>query len=132
MLVLSTKENKFMNLKIEDLVGNYTILGSNQDKSENTYKGILSLELNSNNRIDAKWLINNQQEQLGTGFFKDNILVINFYYTGDDGIILKGVVVYRCLTKDILDGFWSEKHGDPLYLGKEQCFRIKTEKTTIH
>ena len=39
--------------------------------------------------------------------------------------IYKGVVVYKCISKDILDGFWSEKHANPLYLGKERCFRIK-------
>jgi len=35
------------------------------------------------------------------------------------------VVVYRCISSDILDGFWSEKYGDPLYMGTERCFRIK-------
>ena len=119
-------------MTIEDLVGNYNIIGSNQDESEHTYKGTLSLSLNLDNRIAAKWLISNQQEQVGTGFFNDNILVINFNYKGDDHLILKGVVVYRCITKDILDGFWSEKHGNPLYLGKEQCFRIKAEKEIIN
>lgn len=42
----------------------------------------------------------------------------------EDRKIYKGVAVYRCITKDILDGFWSEKHGNPLYLGSEYCVRI--------
>lgn len=111
-------------MNIEDLVGNFQIIGSNQDAEENNYKGTLSLTLDSNNRIKAKWIINNDQLQLGSGFFRDNILVINFNYEGEDAQIYKGVAVYRCLSKDLLDGFWSEKHGNPLYLGKERCFRI--------
>ena len=72
----------------------------------------------------ANWLINENQTQSGTGFFKDNILVINFNYLGDNNLTYKGVVVYRCITNDILDGFWSEKHGDPRFLGEERCFKI--------
>jgi hypothetical protein len=116
--------NKFQKaMNIEDLIGNFQIIGSNQDAEENNYKGTLTLTLDLNNRIKAKWLINNDQLQTGTGFFRDNILVINFKYQGEDSKTYKGVAVYRCLSKDLLDGFWSEKHGNPLYLGKERCFR---------
>lgn len=38
-------------MTIQDLVGEFQILGSNQDEKENTYKGILSLTLDENNRI---------------------------------------------------------------------------------
>ncbi|MBB4804611.1 hypothetical protein HNP37_004708 [Flavobacterium nitrogenifigens] len=114
-------------MTIQDLVGNYAISGSNQDESnEITYKGVLTLTLDQNNRIKAEWIINNSQIQKGNGFFKDNILVINFRYKGDDHKIYKGVAVYRCMNKDILDGFWSEKHGNPLYLGSEYCLRMET------
>lgn len=114
-------------MTIQDLVGNFSISGSNQDESNQiTYKGILSLSLDKNNRITAKWVINNLQIQKGHGFFKDNILVINFNYKGDDNKTYKGVAVYRCITKDVLDGFWSEKHGNPLYLGTEHCLRLET------
>lgn len=119
-------------MNIEELVGTYSIIGSNQDASENTYNGTLTLALDTTNRIQAKWLIQNDQEQIGTGFFKDNILVINFSYKGEDQKTFKGVVVYRCISADILDGFWSEKHGDPLHLGSERCFRIKTEKELLN
>lgn len=114
-------------MTIQDLIGTYSISGSNQE--ENTaraYKGILTLSLDENNRIIAHWFINNSQEQRGTGFFKDAILVINFNYYGEDNKIYKGVAVYRCLTKDVLEGFWSEKHGNPLYLGVEHCLRLET------
>lgn len=110
-------------MNVKDLVGTFNIVGSNQDGEENNYKGTLSLAVETNNRITAKWLINNEQLQIGSGFFRDNILVINFNYKGENEKIFKGVVVYRCLSKDLLDGFWSEKHGDPLYLGTELCFR---------
>ena len=114
-------------MTIENLVGEYSIIGSNQDSDNNEYKGILKLVL-KNNLIIAKWLINDEQEQNGIGFFHDNILVINFNYIGNDLKNYKGTVVYKCLTKNILDGFWSEEHGNPLYLGSEQCFKIN--KTT--
>jgi len=116
---------------IQDLVGTYTIIGKNQKDTEINYTGTLRLSLDENNRIRAKWLINTEQEQVGTGFFKDNILVINFNYIGTANGVLKGVVVYRCISKDILDGFWSEKHGNPLYLGEERCFRVKDEEEQL-
>lgn len=119
-------------MKIQDIIGDYTIQGSNQDATDAHYTGTLSLTLNENNRILAHWLINKEQQQFGTGFFKDNILVINFNYLAEDTKTYKGVVVYRCITKDILDGFWSEKHGDPLFLGEEHCFRIKEGKQLIN
>jgi hypothetical protein len=123
-MLISASKNK---MTIQDLIGNYAISGSNQDESsEITYKGILSLSLDKNNRIIAHWLINNTQEQKGYGFFKDNILVINFNYKGGDDKTFKGVAVYRCITKDALDGFWSEKHGNPLYLGTEYCLRMES------
>lgn len=114
-------------MTVQDLIGSYSISGSNQDDNqETTYKGILNLSLDENNRIIAQWLINNSQQQKGHGFFKDNILVINFSYKGENNKTYKGVVVYRCITQDVLEGFWSEKHGNPLYLGTEHCLRMKS------
>jgi hypothetical protein len=114
-------------MKIKDLVGTFSIIGHNQDEEENSYKGTLSLTLDENNRILATWLIDTTQEQFGIGFFKHNILVINFNYTGYEHKIYRGTVVYKCLTKDILEGFWSEELGNPKFLGKENCFRIKND-----
>lgn len=119
-------------MTVKELEGRYRIIGSNQDEANNTYKGILELSLDENNRIIAQWIIHDTQVQFGTGFFKDNILVINFSYAGEQDQVFKGVVVYKCISKDILDGFWSEKHGNPKYLGSEQCFRIKDEKEVIN
>ncbi|MDO6758657.1 hypothetical protein Q4566_00475 [Tamlana sp. 2_MG-2023] len=114
-------------MTIQDLVGNYSIVGSNQDSEKNTYKGSLNLSLDHHNRIKAEWYINNIQTQLGQGFFKDNILVINFQYKGENHETFYGVVVYKCLSKNVLEGFWSEEYGDPAYLGSEQCIRINTQ-----
>lgn len=112
-------------MTIEDLAGNYAIHGSNQDEGQTiSYQGILTLSLDKHHRINAHWIINNEQIQDGYGFFKNDILVINFKYSGIDQKIYKGVAVYRCLSNDILDGFWSEKHGDPMYLGTEYGRRI--------
>lgn len=106
-----------------DILGRFDITGRNQDGDGNIYKGTLTLTHDRNNRISALWVINKDQLQIGNGFFKDNILVINFNYEGEDHTIFKGVAVYRCLTCDKLDGFWSEKHGNPLFLGSETCLR---------
>ena len=119
-------------VSVTNLVGIYTIIGSNQDETDSTYKGTLNLTLDYNNRIIAKWLINNSQKQFGTGFFKDGILVINFNYQGEDFKTYNGIVVYRCLSNDILDGFWSEEFGNPAYLGKERCFKVKDTSLIIN
>ena len=112
-------------MTIQDLVGNYAVEGSNQEASNAvTYRGTLTLKLDANHRIIAQWKIGDHIQN-GTGFFKDQILVINFSYQGDDEMLYKGVAVYRCLSPDILDGFWSEKYGNPLYLGSEYCVRIR-------
>lgn len=116
-------------MTIKDLIGNYSVLGSNQNDSEETYKGTLNLSVDNDNKIIAKWMISNTQKQYGIGFFKNNILVINFHYQGDENNIYKGTVVYKCLNNDILEGFWSEDEGNPKYLGIENCFRIKNELT---
>lgn len=118
-------------MTVEELVGVFQIKGSNQDAAKSSYEGALELSLDINDRIVALWNIGNDQVQKGTGFFKDNILVINFNYQ-NDGLIFKGVVVYKCLSKDLLDGFWSEKHGDPNFLGTEQAFRIKDSSSMLN
>lgn len=119
-------------MTITQIPGTYNIIGHNQDAEAATYKGLLELTLDENQRIVAKWIINKTQEQFGTGFFKDNILVINFKYTGNDARIYKGVVVYKCMTQDVLEGFWSEKHGDPYYLGEERCFRVGMQREVLN
>ena len=111
-------------MTINNIIGKYTIEGFNQDEEKTPYRGYLSLSIDANQRIEAQWFIGESQTQTGTGFFKNNILVINFNYEGEDLKIYKGVVVYKCLTPDLLEGFWSEKHGDPLFLGEERCFKI--------
>ncbi|PWG04946.1 hypothetical protein [Polaribacter aquimarinus] len=111
-------------MTIQDLVGNFSIIGSNQDDSENTYTGELNLSLNQENQIIAKWLINKNQQQFGIGFFENNTLIINFQYQGDENNLYKGTVTYKCLTKDILEGTWIEEYGNPEFLGTENCFRI--------
>ena len=103
-------------MTIQDLVGTFSIVGSNQDATDNSYKGTLCLSLNEDKRIVAKWTINSTEYQYGTGFFKNNILVINFYYKGLENKTYKGVVVYKCIHRDVLEGFWSEKHCNPNFL----------------
>ncbi|TYA78629.1 hypothetical protein [Seonamhaeicola marinus] len=112
-------------MTVKDLEGTYSIIGSNQNEDDHNYRGTLTLKTDEHNRIVAKWFIHNEQEQTGYGFYHANILVINFTYKGTDNKPFSGTVVYKCLTKDLLDGFWSEEYGDPNYLGTERCFRIE-------
>ncbi|MDG1037808.1 MAG: hypothetical protein P8O89_02565 [Polaribacter sp.] len=118
----------------QDLIGNFSIIGNNQNANndENSYHGSLSLSLDEHQRIIAKWTIDENQEQFGKGFFKNNILVISFIYKGYNNKTYKGIVVYKCLNKDILEGFWSEELGNPKFLGTENCFRIKNSKTILN
>ena len=118
-------------MTIKDLIGTYNIIGKNQAETDLNYTGTLMLNLDLNNRIVAKWIINKEQVQEGIGFFKDNILVINFNYRGENDEVFKGVVVYRFLTKDILDGFWSEEYGNPKFLGEERCFRVANDEVIL-
>ncbi len=112
-------------MTVKDIEGTYSIIGSNQNEEDNNYRGLLNLKIDEYNRVKAQWFIQKEQEQSGYGFFHNNILVLNFNYKGTDNKTFKGTVVYKCLTKDLLDGFWSEEFGDPNYLGTERCFRIE-------
>ncbi|MBF4983779.1 hypothetical protein FNJ87_05335 [Nonlabens mediterrranea] len=112
-------------MKVQDLIGTYQIKGHNQDQEKSSYSGTLTLSVDQHDRIIALWQIGDVQTQKGYGFFKDHILVINFNYKSDDGELYKGVVVYRCLTKNVLEGFWSEDEGNPEFIGSEQALRIK-------
>ena len=119
-------------MTMNDIIGEFNIKGFNQDEEKTPYKGKLTILINESQRIIAHWVIGKTQKQTGTGFYKNNILVINFKYEGDDNNIYKGVVVYKCLTKDLLEGFWSEKYGNPLFLGEERCFRINASNTLLN
>lgn len=119
-------------MKIEDLLGRFTIEGTNQDAISSPYGGELELSIDHNRQILALWTIGADQIQQGIGFFKDHILVINFNYRGVDHVLFKGVVVYKCLTSDLLEGFWQEERADPQFIGKEKAYRITTTKETFH
>jgi hypothetical protein len=114
-------------MTVKDIVGEYTILGNNQDENATEYSGTLKLSLDKNLKIIALWNINNNQEQFGTGFFKDNILVINFNYLGDDTKTYNGTVVYKFFNKDTFDGFWSETAANQQFLGLERGSKISEE-----
>lgn len=104
-------------------INSYHIIGFNQNKAESGYTGFLHLKKTGANRVAAEWVIAGEQTQIGTGFFKDDLLVINFSYEGDEADeigIYKGVVVYKIIQQKILHGIWSEKHGDNAYIGIEE------------
>jgi hypothetical protein len=118
-------------MTVQDVVGSYQIIGTNQDDTGNTYKGELLLSLQEDDSINAEWLINNTQKQFGTGFFLNNQLIINFYYTGEDDTMYRGTVNYKCLTKNILEGIWTEEFGNPEFLGTENCFKVSEGKQLL-
>lgn len=119
-------------MTIEKLTGSFAITGVNQDIEKSTYKGVVNFSLNENNQVIAKWVINNEDEQFGVGFFKNNLLVINFYYENDLGERFTGTVSYKCITEDYFVGIWSEEEGNPNYIGEEQCFRIQSNDKLLN
>ena len=65
-------------MTVHDLAGNYSVQGSNQEENDHiSYHGLLTLTVDENNRIIAQWMIGDHIQN-GTGFYKDEILVINF------------------------------------------------------
>ncbi|BAO55984.1 hypothetical protein [Nonlabens marinus] len=119
-------------MTLDDLMGSFTIQGENQNAMKSSYSGTLELSLNSDLQVVANWQIGEEQTQSGLGFYKDNILVINFKYTGGDGARYYGTVVYKCVTKDVLVGFWSEELGDPAFLGTEKAYRIRSSQKILN
>ena len=104
------------------ILGKYKVQGQNQDESQTSYSGQLDIKINSEGQLKAVWIIGKSQLQFGTGFMSNNILVFNFCYEGEGehlGQQFKGVVVYKILPSGNLDGFWSEEHGDSMFLGQE-------------
>jgi len=114
-------------MTVQDIVGRYAILGNNQDAIGSAYNGFLTLSLDAYQKIIAEWTINHDQQQSGTGFFRDNLLVVNFKYTGENAKIFKGTVVYKFFDKETFEGFWSEKHADQQFLGLERGAKINKE-----
>ncbi|WP_405382434.1 hypothetical protein [Maribacter sp. LLG6340-A2] len=126
------KQPSTEHVSTEQLKGTYHILGFNQNKEASRYSGYLHVTTTGTHRVNAEWIIDGEQTQLGTGFYHNNILVINFSYEGDARKIYKGVVVYRVINKNILNGFWSEKHGNDAYLGIEECRRLNKSETLFN
>lgn len=114
-------------MEITDLIGQYLIEGVNQDKEETKYSGSLNLSLRSDGGLNAVWRIDPDQLQYGVGFFKNEMLVINFDYVGDDDVIFRGVVAYTCVSPEILNGIWSEEVGDSKFVGMEKAQKVQTE-----
>lgn len=112
-------------MQAKDLEGRFKIIGTNSTPEESTYKGMLTLTLNSEGWLEALWEVGGSQTQFGSGFYKNGLLVLNFEYVGEDGLPYYGVVAYKCLDADTLDGIWSEDFGDPLHVGTEKAYRIK-------
>lgn len=114
-------------MHITDLIGTYAITGKNQNAESSRYKGTLTLALHGENRLNAIWQIGADQTQFGIGFYKANLLVINFYYKGADAEHYHGTVAYSCQSADVLNGVWTEEMADPAFIGEETAIRLKTD-----
>ncbi|MFT4755258.1 MAG: hypothetical protein ACI9GM_000913 [Salibacteraceae bacterium] len=114
-------------MRITDVLGNYLVEGANQNEEETKYEGSLILSLRADGRLNAVWQIDPDQMQYGIGFFKNEMLVINFYYVGDNDAVFRGVVAYNCSNMDTLAGIWSEEAGDSKYVGVETAHKIQPE-----
>ena len=114
-------------MKINDIIGNYLIEGANQNEEGSKYRGSLTLTIRAKGGIHAVWKIEPDQMQYGVGFFNNNMLVINFYYKGDNEVVFKGVVAYTCNSNGTLDGIWSEEIGDSKYVGLEKAHKLKND-----
>lgn len=109
---------------VEQFIGTYKILGSNQDEEASNYQGILRLNSHDGEIIEGEWTIAADQKQYGIGLIEDSRLVLKFHYMGDDGNQYQGIVEYHIVSDGILEGFWTEEFGDNRFLGTEQCFKM--------
>lgn len=122
-------EQNMVNITIDQLPGSYHVIGYNQNEKQSKYFGYLYLTKTGNCRVHAEWVIAGEQTQVGTGFYNNNILVINFTYKGEANKDYKGVVVYKVLNEFILNRFWSEKHADDTWLGIEEGRKLAHSET---
>lgn len=114
--------------ELNEFLGTYKILGSNQDAAASNYHGTLKLSSENNEIVTAQWMIGTSQKHEGIGILEDEHLLIKFQYEGDDKTIYHGVVEYHLLENGILEGFWTEEYGDNRFLGTEQCFKLNSAK----
>lgn len=112
---------------INDFIGTYKILGSNQDEEASNYQGLLKISSLDGEIIEAEWTIGDSQKHQGIGLLEDSRLLLKFRYEGDDGQTFHGVVEYHLLESGILEGFWTEEYGDNRFLGTEQCFKLDSD-----
>ena len=112
---------------LNDFLGTYKILGSNQDKEASNYQGFLTLSSKDKEIVEAQWTIGTSQKHMGIGFIEDEKLLVKFQYEGDDHVMFHGVVEYHLLENGILEGIWTEEYGDNRFLGTEQCFKLNTK-----
>ena len=109
---------------LNEFLGTFKILGSNQDAAASNYQGILKLSSDDNEIVRAQWMIGTSQKHKGIGFLEEDRLLIKFQYAGYDDRMYHGVVEYHLLEKGILAGFWTEDYGDNHFVGTEQCFKL--------
>ncbi|GAA4826405.1 hypothetical protein [Algivirga pacifica] len=105
---LDTLDNSMLQLKPEDIEGNYALKGHNPGDKDKMYYGHLNLRY-IGGKFKAKWDIAiSGQGQLGEGFLYDDKLVLNFYYHEEDEEYA-GMVIYQLTGPHSFKGFWIEE-----------------------
>jgi len=97
-------------INMVNVCGVYEVAGGNPDIKDSYYTGLLNIDL-VNNQIEASWLIEGEQHQVGYGFVFNNTLVIHFSYFNEEEEEFNGIVAYHFLNPDILIGKWTEEYA---------------------
>lgn len=94
--------------------GTYKMTGSSNFASGNiSYQGEVIISPQGDT-YSLFWVIGNYQAQIGTGILNGNVLSVVYYDVDKD---LSGVVSYKILSEDHLEGKWCPIHSTGL--GKE-------------
>lgn len=94
-------------INMVNVCGVYNVVGGNPVVDKSYYTGLLHVDLVSN-QIEASWLIEGEQQQVGYGFVFNNTLIISFSYWAEKELY-NGIVAYDFLTPEIVIGKWTEE-----------------------
>ncbi|MFC2127976.1 hypothetical protein ACFLRU_06320 [Bacteroidota bacterium] len=117
-------DNLLPEVKPEDIIGHYQIVGANEDHSIVGYVGILSIDF-YDNKFQVTWTLEGGDLQTGFGLLFNNTLSINFQYKVD-GKEFIGLVSYEFLSENIMYANWIEEGSDTI--GVEFGRKLPVEK----
>ncbi|NLR91056.1 hypothetical protein [Flammeovirga agarivorans] len=120
-LLHDEKELRERNSKPTNIIGNYAVFGHNPWDSTSEYTGNVSIQELDKNKFHIDWTVGfSDYYQKGTGQWIKNFFVVNFDYK-DNQQTYKGVVIYKSIDDETLEGFWIE----------EGIFEVGFERLTL-